>query len=310
MGLGIPFVDYARGDGVAVGPGSDREWSPILIDEETPWVRDYRGLWGLDTRDRFGGERAPAGPRYERDGSVRTSWANPLGWAGLLKVSPDGYQFAQALEERVATLDRELSELDATIEIERRALRALRAQARSLHTHENVQTLADARQAEVIKREEALDKTIATRTILAEERRAHLATIRDPLPPEPPQAHIRKIRRPHIEEQERRTRFLKLWAAISTPLLLASVIVVLIFTPLAFLTTIGALIVLFSATEAVARRRFLSFMASILLLAVSIGLVVGLILLMLTHWRTAISVLIGVAALVLLAANFQELRRR
>jgi hypothetical protein len=76
-GLGIPFVDYARGDGVAIGPGHEHEWSPVLIDDETSWVRDYRGLWGLDTRDRFGGERAPSGPRYERDGSVRMSWANP-----------------------------------------------------------------------------------------------------------------------------------------------------------------------------------------------------------------------------------------
>ena len=61
---------------------------PVLIDDDTPWVRDYRGLWGLDTRDRFGGERAPAGPRYERDGTVRPSWSNPLGWAGLQKVPP------------------------------------------------------------------------------------------------------------------------------------------------------------------------------------------------------------------------------
>jgi hypothetical protein len=87
-GLGIPFVDYARGDGIAIGSGHDRQWTPVLIDDDTPWVRDYRGLWGLDTRDRFGGERAPSGPRYERNGSVRTSWSNPLGWAGLLKIPP------------------------------------------------------------------------------------------------------------------------------------------------------------------------------------------------------------------------------
>ena len=27
-----------------------------LIGDDTPWVRDYRGLWGLDTHDPFGGE--------------------------------------------------------------------------------------------------------------------------------------------------------------------------------------------------------------------------------------------------------------
>ncbi|MGH2883698.1 MAG: hypothetical protein ACRDPA_13535, partial [Solirubrobacteraceae bacterium] len=45
-GLGIPFIDYARGDGRAVGPGQAEGWMATLIDDDTPWVRDYRGLWG------------------------------------------------------------------------------------------------------------------------------------------------------------------------------------------------------------------------------------------------------------------------
>ncbi|HSO99529.1 MAG TPA: hypothetical protein VLP43_11300 [Solirubrobacteraceae bacterium] len=310
--LGIPFVDYARGDGVAIGPGHEREWSPVVIDDETPWVRDYRGLWGLDTRDRFGGERAPSGPRYERNGSVRTSWANPLGWAGLLKVPPedDDQQLVEALHGRLAALDQELRERDAAIGAEQGALRTLRAEVRSLRSSERARHLSEARSAELVKREEALNQTIATRTALAEERGAHLATIHHPPPPEPPQAHIRKPHRPHTEEQERRMRFLKLWAAVSTPLLLASVIVVLVISPLAFLTTIAALFVIFSGVEAIARRRLLSFLASTALLLVGIVLLAGLVLLLLNHWRTAVAVLVGIAALALLAANFQELRRR
>ena len=85
-GVGIPYVDYKRGDGVQIGPGTPREWTPVLITAETPWVRDFSGLWGLDTDDPFGGERAPAGPRYERNGTIRPSWADPVGWAGLAKV--------------------------------------------------------------------------------------------------------------------------------------------------------------------------------------------------------------------------------
>ena len=61
--LAIPFVDYARGDGFALGPGQVEAWStPCLIDENTGWVRAYRGLWGLYTQDPFAGEDAPAGP--------------------------------------------------------------------------------------------------------------------------------------------------------------------------------------------------------------------------------------------------------
>ncbi|HRO24659.1 MAG TPA: hypothetical protein PLR07_10240, partial [Promineifilum sp.] len=84
----IPFVDYARGDGVAIGPHKSRTWSPVLISEADGWISQYRGLWGLDTRDRMGGERAPAGPMYERSGAIRKSWYDPLGWAGLDKVFP------------------------------------------------------------------------------------------------------------------------------------------------------------------------------------------------------------------------------
>jgi hypothetical protein len=35
LGLGIPFVDYARGDGIAIGAGHDAQWSQVLIDDET-----------------------------------------------------------------------------------------------------------------------------------------------------------------------------------------------------------------------------------------------------------------------------------
>ncbi len=309
-GLGIPFVDYARGDGVIIGLGHEREWTPVVIDDETPWVAEYRGLWGLDTRDRFGGERAPSGPRYERDGSVRTSWANPLGWAGLQKVAPRDEQFDEALQSRVAELDGEIGELDGTIDAERTALRGLRAQARSLATHEYAQGLVNARRTEVRDREAELNRTIARRSELAEERRAHLDTLSGEVPVEAPQAHIRRTHNPRIDEQQRRTRFLRLWAAVSTPLLLASVIVVLIASPLAFISTIVVLFVLFAGVEAIARRRLLSFLASVLILAVVIVVIVGFALLLSRHWRTAISVLIGVAALALLAGNLQDMRRR
>ena len=58
------------------------------VDDSVPWVDGYRGLWGLDTRDRFAGERAPAGLKYTRTGAVRPSWNDPIGFLGLDKVAP------------------------------------------------------------------------------------------------------------------------------------------------------------------------------------------------------------------------------
>ena len=308
-GLGIPFVDYARGDGVAIGPGHEHEWSPVVIDDGTSWVRDYRGLWGLDTRDRFGGERAPSGPRYERDGSVRTSWANPLGWAGLLKVPPDERDATQALRERADALGHEITELDARIEIDRADLRGLRAQVQALRAEESTRKLAEARATELDEGERALNRTIAERTNAAEERRAYVATLSQPLAPEPPQAHVRRPHRPHVSDQERRTRFLRLWAALSTPLLLVALIVAVIAAPLAAITTVVALFAIFTGVEAIARRRLLSFLGSTLLLVAIVAITVGLVLLFLKHWRTAIALLLGAAALTLLVGNLRDLRR-
>jgi len=309
-GFGIPFVDYARGDGVAVGPGRHAGWTPALIDDDTQWVRDYRGLWGLDTNDRFGGERAPSGPRYERDGSIRTAWANPLGWTGLLKTPPREDDVGDLLVERVAALERGLDELDVAIAAERAALRGLSAQLRSLAAHEHMRALAERRRAEVAECEAELNRTIATRACLAEERSAHLVTLSRPLPPQPPQAHISRAHQPHLAEQDRRTRFLRLWAAMSAPLLLASVVVVLNAPPLTSVTTVAVFAVAFMGVEAIARRRFLSFLASATLLAGAIALTVVFVRVFKQQWRIAVSIPIAAAAIALLVGNLGDLRYR
>lgn len=307
-GLGIPFVDYARGDGLSVGPGQQTEWVATLIDDQTPWVRDYRGLWGIDTEDPFGGERAPSGPRYERDGSVRRSWANPLGWAGLLKVPPDDDQLGVLLEERILAVERELIALDETIARERDELRGIAIEMRSLQAHEYARPLVEARRKRMAEIETSLDGRIAARAQLAEELRAHRDSVRRPLPPESPQAHIKTPHSPRSQQQQRRMRFLHVWAAVSTPLLLALVPVVLFARPLAWLTTIAAAALLFVGIEAFARRRFLSFMASVLLLAAVVVAAVAIVRLGHQYWKYVLAAVFGIAALALLVGNIGDLR--
>ena len=303
VGFGIPFVDYARGDGLSIGPAHDATWSPVLIDHDTPWVRDYKGLWGLDTRDRFGGERAPAGPRYERDGSVRSVWANPTGWAGLLKVPPRSEEVEKLLSERVRALDAELAELDATVDAERDGLRRLRAEAGSLDAYAPTRAQAAKRWTEVAEREADLNKKIAARVRLAEERDAHLETLSRPLGPELPQAHVSTPHRPVGEPTDSRTRLLKVWARISIPLLLACIVVALTASPLALGATIAVIVIAFTAVEAIAQRRLVLFLTSLSVMVVALAGSVVLVLLFLDHWRIAVSVLLGTAALVLLFAN-------
>ncbi len=307
-GLGIPFVDYARGDGLAVGPGQQTQWTASLIDDQTPWVRDYRGLWGIDTEDAFGGERAPSGPRYERDGSVRRAWSNPLGWAGLLKVAPHDDQLGALLKERITAIEGELIDLDEAIARERDDLRGMAIEMRSLQAHEYARPLVEARHKRMAQLEAELDQRIAARAQLAEELDAHRDTVRRPISLESPQAHIETPRGPRAEKQQRRMRFLHVWAAVSTPLLLALVPVVLIAQPLAWLTTIAAAALLFVGVEAFARRRFLSFVASALLVAATGAAVVALVLLGHQYWKYALAAVFGIAALALLIGNIGDLR--
>ncbi|MBI5350566.1 MAG: hypothetical protein HZB77_14815, partial [Chloroflexi bacterium] len=84
--LVVPFVDYARGDGMQIGEGREKKWEARLLpdihdmslDHPQSWVHHYRGLWGLYARDPIAGENAPAGPKYNRNGSVRGSWIDPV----------------------------------------------------------------------------------------------------------------------------------------------------------------------------------------------------------------------------------------
>jgi hypothetical protein len=121
--VSLAFVDYARGDGLAIGPEQTVHWSPELLSDENPWVSNYHGLWGLDTQDPFGGERAPAGPKFNRDGSVRQTWHDPLGWSGLDKVPPTQNMAAET-EAAILSLEREAEATWQEIEQKRAALRA------------------------------------------------------------------------------------------------------------------------------------------------------------------------------------------
>jgi hypothetical protein len=301
-GLGIPFVDYARGDGRIVGPGQPAQWEANLIDDETPWVRDYRGLWGLDTKDYFGGERAPSGPRYERDGSIRHAWADPLGWAGLLKVPP-AEEMGELLSRSISALEDRLRRLEVTIETGRDELRTRAIELRSLEAHDYARALADQRRTEMAEVERRLEGAILERANAADELRTHRDTLSRPVPAPGPQAHLGEHQGPRSIEQERRQRFLRLWAAISTPLLLGLVPVILLAQPLAWITTLIALAVLFLGVEAFARGRFLSFLASTLLLIAIVVVVVVFVELFRRHWQLAVSAVFGAAALVLLIGN-------
>jgi len=292
-GLAIPYVDYARGDGHAVGPGTSSAWEMVVLDESQPWLWAYRGLWGHDTRDRLGGERGPAGPRYERDGTVRQSWADPVGWAGLAKVAPN-----PAVEEAMIQAHREqiqarLHDLDEESARERRSIGMAgaglapgSAEIRALASRER-QAL-ERRMEQTALRDELRQLSVAGATARASSG---------------PHDHLAHRRLPMAEVSGVRARLLSWWAIVSTPLLLC--VVALIVSPMwgfsaPWVALISALALM--SVEGLLRGEFLAVLLRLLLL-----LVVGLIIYWsIEQWRYAVAVPLVVAAVVVLAANLRE----
>ncbi len=105
--LGAPFVESAVGDGRSI-----EQWDLRMIGDDTPWASDFRGLWGLDTGDPMEGERGPSGPKFDREGDVRVSWADPIGFVGLHGTPPPSAQPERVNPQK---LERALDDVDEQI---------------------------------------------------------------------------------------------------------------------------------------------------------------------------------------------------
>ena len=262
-GVGIPYVDYARGDGRSVGPGQPEAWHPVAIDDDTPWVRDFRGLWGRDTRDRLGGERGPAGPRYERDGTARQSWADPVGWAGLAKVAPNPQAERALIERRTRENDDRLKALDTEIVALRRELSLAAAglpvaspEVRALHPQER--RLLDLRME---------------RTRLADEQ---ARTVTAEAVAQPPHAHLMHRRLPMEPAAGFRARALSWWSVLSTPLILVALGAAVSPLGVGGLDIAAVWLLGLLCVEGLVRGKLLAVLLRLLLVAAALALLVVL----------------------------------
>ena len=243
--LSVPFVDYARGDGRSVGPGADTEWTPIVIGDDDGWVDRYRGLWGLDTGDRFAGERAPAGPKYTRTGTVRQSWHDPLGFAGLDKVAPPS-QAIPVLEARIAEMTVERAAIVADEEDLAASLPGLDSEVAAVRGAAGLDGYRSRLVTELREGEERLtslrtrDVEIGTAISASRDRLASLqAGYRDD-----PRIHLHHASEPEPPSVTRSRAFGEAWAALSVGILIAALAVIVWFRilppPIAIVVLLGS----------------------------------------------------------------------
>ncbi|MEV6495216.1 hypothetical protein AB0M20_42345, partial [Actinoplanes sp. NPDC051633] len=253
--LALPYLDYHRGDGLAVGPGQDREWQATLIEDGTGWVHDYAGLWGLDTKDPFGGERAPAGPRYERNGTVRRSWGQPVAWAGLDREPPDE-------EAARADLAAARAKVVAQLGLTRESLAEQRSLLRATRTADRVRGVPVQQPGEA---QRAVRQRVAALRELQRDQEAMLeaADRAHHLPDEGPHAHLRKRVLPLQLDRRTESWLLRLWAAATSSLVLAGLGLLLLTGRRPSLAEIALIAAALISVEALLRRRFVRLVVTI-----------------------------------------------
>src|SRR5215211_6112657 len=304
----IPFVDYARGDGLSVGEGGDRTWDePRLITDPPPdWVSGYRGLWGLYARDPFEGEDAPAGPMYNRDKSVNRAWYDPVGWAGLDKVPPPTETLEAILEQRADIISRcgalrdEISEKSGQLKKLGAKLAAMRDRSHLDAPYEE----GTRRVAELSGELDRLRARLATDEAVSESLDEYAERLgageRDPA-----RAHIVRAHRPASEDELRVSRVAEAWAAVSVSLMLISFVGISLFAREHLISMLVFSIAFFAFAEAGFRGRLVNLVSSA---NIGLAVVATLIIVYEFFWQLVVAAVL-VIGLYVLWDNLRELRR-
>jgi hypothetical protein len=304
--LTIPFVDYARGDGQALGPGQGLEWAePRLLSPTPEWVSGFRGLWGIDARDPLSGENAPAGPMYQGDGSQRVAWLDPAGWCGLSGVSPSHCALERAhaqvarMGERQASLRTELEEREAQLQDLGTLELALRVQPppAPLAEEQRRRVLAVEEEASRLRRELADAGQLHEMLQAAAERLERGER-------EPPRAHLRHPAVPTTPGQLRLGRVAEAWAAASAGLFVVVFALLLEFESHFLLYWLLAVVAVFLFIEAALRGWLTGFVTYVAMLLAGVAAVVLLV----EYWRPVLIGTVVATGVFLLWQNLRELR--
>jgi hypothetical protein len=302
--LRIPFVDYARGDGKSIGPGQEHGWDPVVIGESTPWVSQYRGLWGFFANDPTAGENAPAGPMFERSGEPRRSWYDPLGFVGLDKEPPPPVA-TELLAHDTTRIEGRQSELDRLIVQRLAELHSISVEMLGIEGSPNLRSRYERLAEQAVTQTEDLrglqQEFTENRAVLGAlgQKRALLESGRKL----DPRGHITQLAQPVQQTDLRFNRVAEAWGAVSLSLILLGVVALLILARghlwIGLVVMIGAVLLL----ESILRGHYVRTLGTV----AGILAVVSAVLLVVHFWLWVIVVILAVLALFLLFQKVREL---
>lgn len=303
--LRVPFVDYARGDGVSLGPGADVGWDePVLLNPLPGWAANYRGLWGLYVRDPVSGEDAPAGPPYNRDGTPRLAWHDPVGWAGLDKVPPPDEALERVVERR-AELRSGCAALEEEVSRKSRELTGLGVEADAMRGRPHLRKRREAheRKMSTLSKElSGLRGRLASDRALLEALGSHERRLQGG-ERGPARAHIRRAYQPATDEKLRFNRLAEVWAALSIGLAMLCVVGLIIFAREYLAFGLVALVSLLVFIESGFRRRLTGLVNSV---SVGLAFVAAMILLFEFFWTLVVLAVLA-AGTYMIWENLREL---
>ncbi len=301
----IPFVDFARGDGKSIGPAQPYQWDAVVVDESTPWVSKYRGLWGLYAHDPISGENAPAGPMYNRGGSPRQSWYDPLRFAGL-DTEPPPPHAVDLLSEDCSRIQTRQEELQKSITLKSVELQSLGVEMNGMEGNPHLvdRHVALAQKAAVLREElSGLRRESSENEAILGALRHRLALLKAGDKPDP-RSHIKKLGQPVAQKDVRFNRAAEAWGAISLSVILLGLVTVLVLARGYVWMALTLMAVAFVVIESILRGEYARTITGI----ASVLAVVTTILLIGHFWLWIIVVALASLAVFLMVQKLREIR--
>jgi hypothetical protein len=240
---------------------------------------------------------------YNRDGSARGSWVDPLGFAGLDKVPPPP-QMLEMLAENCEKVSQRQEELEKLIPKRAAELQAKGARLKGMEGNPHLAKQYGALEKEINShsaevrnlRREYLENTALLQGLNRRLERMKTGGQDDP------RAHLR-----HLAEPDDSTKVLRFdraaetWAAISLSLLMFAIAALIFFAPKYIWAGLVIILILFVVAESFLRGAFVQTVGRITLILAMISLLI----LFFHFWKW---IIVGTLVAMGISLMFQRLR--
>jgi hypothetical protein len=219
---------------------------------------------------------------YNRDGTPRRAWYDPLGWAGLDKVPPTD-KIRVHLRERQEEVNARRAELAETISQRSRELIGLGAEAQALRGYSHLKKLHAAHQERIESLSNEVDQLraqLASDEALLEAMKLYDARLQAG-ECSPARAHIHRAHYPASDDELRLSRLAEMWAAISIGLMMVGFVALILFSREHLILGLLAMVSLIVFIESGFRGRLSRLIASA---TIGLAVVSALVLLFEFFW--------------------------